>query len=149
MTHKVLDRLLLVVLGGLAFWTPAALMVWISMDNFNITLANVLSVICALCVYWLLGRLQHFQRIRLLPMYVLTGIYVLGPVVMTMATSAAKGAFASFPESARDLLWLTVISVFPPLTVLFVGDSGMILALLGMTGILIVAAVKRRSPSVK
>jgi hypothetical protein len=147
MIHKILDRLLIAVLGGLAFWMPAALIVWISKDSFSATLANVLSVICALYIYWLLQRPRHFQRVRLLPMYVLAGIYVLGPLIMTIANSAAKGGFASFPASARDLFWLGVLSAFPPLTVLFVGDSGMILGLLGVTGILIVAAVKHRPSS--
>ncbi len=135
-------RVVVIALGGIAFWLPVALLAVLAGENVSLTLLNVSAVACAHCAYLLLARTTRLRKLRFLALYMLAGIYVLGPLAIATSSWAAGGGTAF--HAGRDLLLLVVISLVPPLTMLMVGDSGLILALLAITGILIVAAVRRR-----
>jgi hypothetical protein len=143
---NMMTRLALVLVGGLAFWMPAVLIEVLSNGNFSIRIANVVPLACALCVYWLLLR-GSFRRPRFLPLYLLAGIYLFGPLAITIATSVVRGTFAISPSLGHYLFVMTVISVIPPLTMLFVGNNGLIFALLGITVIFVTAAIWSGSSS--
>jgi hypothetical protein len=141
------DRMMLVVIGALSFWVPTVLLEVLSKGRFSIPIANVLPVVCALCVYWLLRRGGHFRKFRFLPLYLLAGIYFLGPLATTIAGSAFGGGFTRFTAGGHDLLWLAVASFFPPLTMVLAGYNGTLFGLLGITVIFIVAAVRKKPSS--
>lgn len=136
-------RMMLIIAGGAAFWMPVAALIVFSKDDFRLTLANILPVVTSICLYWALVRAKRFREVKLLPLYMLAGIYVFGPVSITLATSAVKGGFPTLQVSGHDLYWLTLTSLIPPLTMLFVGDSGIILGMIGITILFIFASVKR------
>jgi hypothetical protein len=138
------DRIFLVVTGALAFWTPAVVLEVLSNGRFSITAVNVLPVLSALCVYWLLRHAEHFRMSRFMSVYLLAGVYLFGPLSTTIAGSAFGGGFTAFTSGGHDVLWLVVSSVFPPLTMALAGYNGTIFGLLGITVLFIAAAVARR-----
>lgn len=135
-------RVVVIALGGIAFWLPVALLAVLAGENVSLTLLNVSAVACALCAYLLLTRTTRLRKLRFLALYMLAGIYVLGPLAMATSSWATGGGTVF--HSGRDLLLLAVVSLVPPLTMLLVGDCGLILALLAITGVLIFASTRRR-----
>lgn len=84
------DRLTSVALGGAAFWLPAALLVASKKDP-NLIVGNILTVTCAPCAYWLLSRLTGLRELRFLALYMLAGIYLLGPLAMVTSSWIVNG----------------------------------------------------------
>ena len=135
------DRIIFVLAGGFAFWVPVVLLEGLSKGRYGITVANVLPVVCALCLYWFLRR-GHFRKLKGLPLYMLAGIYLLGPLSLTIAGSAFGGGFTQF-TGGHDALWLLLASVVPPLAMMLAGYNGTLLGLLVITVIFIVAALRK------
>ena len=139
------DRIILILVGGLAFWAPAVLLEILSKGRYSITIANLLPVVCVLCLYWLLRR-GHFRKLNGVPLYMLAGIYLLAPLSLTVAGSAFGGGFTQF-TGGHDVLWLLLASVVPPLAMILAGYNGTIFGLLAMTIIFIVAAIRNSQSS--
>jgi len=144
----MVDRIFLVVAGAFAFWVPAPLAAALLGRHLNFVLLNTLPVGCSLCLYMLLTRVRRLRNLRTLPIYMLLGTYLLGPLAIMLTSAAIQGGLVPFPASGRDLLSLIAISVFPPLTMLVAGNNGVILGLLAITAVFVVAAVVRRRLSV-
>jgi len=141
----MVDRLVAILLGGFAFWIPVILFDRVSKGMFSIAAVNTFPVACAVCSYWLV-RAQQWCRLRALPLYMLAGIYILGPLSMNIAASAFGGGFSRLWEK-HDVLWTLVASCVPPVAMIMAGYNGTIFGLLAITIIMIVAAARaRREP---
>jgi len=120
------------VSGALSFWLPIILVFAIGRSNTSIVLANVLAVFAALFCYAGLRWRYHPGRVAL---WMLVGVYVLGPILLSTATSFVNGGFSQI-HSWRDIAWLSLACVFPPLELLLVGTSGLWPSLLVVTAVL-------------
>jgi hypothetical protein len=96
------DRMMLAVFGALAFWTPVVLLEVLSNSKFSIAIANVLPVVCALCFYLLRRRRGHFQKVRFLPLYVLAGIYLFGPLSTTIAGHSIRPLLCRYSANRQS-----------------------------------------------
>ena len=74
----------------------------------------------------------------------LVGLYFLGPVLLTSATTFANGGFTQI-HGWVDVRWLLLASVFPPLQFLLAATSGLWPSLLIVTVILIWTSVTERA----
>ncbi|HEX7422466.1 MAG TPA: hypothetical protein VF311_01075 [Terriglobales bacterium] len=139
------DRIISVLIGALAFWIPVLLLEGLSKGRYSITIVNVLPVVCAACLYWLLRR-GHFGKLKALSLYMLAGIYLLGPLSITIAGSAFGGGFTQL-TGRHDALWLVLASIVSPLAMVMAGYNGTIFGLLGITIIFILAAAMKSQTS--
>lgn len=129
--------------GALTFWTPVVLLEVLSKGRYSITVANVLAVVCSVCLYWLLSRGGYFRRIKFLSLYTLVGIYLLCPLSTTIAGSASGGGFSAFRVGGHDVLWLALAYIVPPLAMILAGYNGTLFSLLAITVIFVAVAIRR------
>ena len=131
-------RVYWIVLGGISFWLPAMSASVASHENVNtvfLNLAPLAGVILLGGVTWLYSN--HFPKWG----WVLAGIYILGPVSMSLPSVLLRGQSAPSPQGEKlimGLLWL-----FPPMTLWMALLNGMIFSVVTVTVILTILARRR------
>jgi hypothetical protein len=122
--------------GGLSFWLPVIVIFSINRLNVRMLLPNVLAVLSASLCYAVYRWLYRGERLAI---WMLIGLYVLGPILMSTANSFANGGFLRL-HGWQDIRWLVLSCVFPPIELLVAGASGLLPSLLVVTAILGFAA---------
>ncbi len=118
--------------GALSFWLPIIFAFAIGRSNTGMLVPNVLAVLSAsLCyvVFRWLCRGEHLAA------WMLFGIYLLGPILLSTATSFVHGGFSQI-RGWEDIKWLLLACIFPPILLLLAGTSGVGPSLLVVTVIL-------------
>jgi hypothetical protein len=141
------DRIVAVLIGAIGFWAPVMLLEVLSRDAYSITVMNVLPLVCVLCLYWSLQR-SRFRKTGGLALYMLSGIYLLGPLASTIAASASGGGFSQHFGS-REALMLLLLSVVPIFAMMVAVYYGTVIALFVITIVFIFEGCRRLWPSEK
>jgi hypothetical protein len=144
---RMTDRITVVLIGAIGFWAPAVLLQILSRGAYSIASMSVLPLLCVLCLYWSLQR-RRFRETRALAFYMLWGIYLLGPLASTIATSASGGGFSQ-PFGLRDALMLLLFSIVPIFAMMVAVYNGTVVALFAITIIFIIEGCRRMWPSEK
>ena len=129
------------VVGGLAFWVPDIAVHAIRAYKFSgkdilgLTFLLpwlLLAVYGAL--YWFRGKHVNGPSIAL---FMLLGIWMLGPICMTIGATFSGGGF-SHPVDRMFVVWLTIFTIFFPIyTFIMATYDGTLLGLL-LTSILLI-----------
>lgn len=137
-------RLFWIIAGGLSFWLPAIVEYTALDQNASWFVSNVLSLaglaILGVATWAVTKRLPKWG-------WVLTGIYLLGPISML-----APSAFVHNHSSASvpgGKIWLVLFCLFPPMTLWISLLTGMIFAVLIATAILPFLAAYQRNRSLR
>jgi len=101
-----------IAMGGLAFWLPAIVQYVISGENTNWVWLNVGSL-SGLVVLELISRIRRTPTSRWI--WVLAGVYILGPVSILTASAFSGGVPPSF-STPGTLLFDIAVCLIPPLT---------------------------------
>jgi len=150
--HKVKTtaKTLIWALGGaLSFWLPIIIAFAIGRFNTNMVVANVLALFGASLCYAGFRRLYRGNRFAV---WMLIGLYLFGPILLSAATSFVNGGFLQV-HSWKDIGWLSIACVFPPIQLLLAGASGVwpslviVTAILGINGIMQLRSMPRQSPA--
>lgn len=135
------NRVIVLLIGALAFWVPVALLESLSRGRYSIIAINALPVACTLLAYWLLR--QRFEGLNTLALRMLAGIYLLGPLSISVAASAFSGGFTRM-TGAQDTLWLLLGSIVPPLMLMMAGYNGTIFGLTAVTIMFVLITIRKR-----
>ncbi len=119
------DRLYWVAVGGLSFWLPGMVIAAVLHQNVSLWTLNLVP----LAGLTLLGAATWLAT-KHLPNWgwVLTGVYILGPVSM-LAPSVILH-IPSSPKIAEENLWMVLFCLFPPMTLWMAVLNGMIFSVL-------------------
>ena len=105
-------RLYSIVVGGLAFWLPAILLVVIVHEDAGVLWLNViplLGLIALALIDWIsLKRILRWN-------WVLAGVYILGPISM-LIEAWFSGVVPPWKAGWRSVLFDLVVCLFPPMT---------------------------------
>jgi hypothetical protein len=133
------NRLYWIAVGGLSFLLPAIVVAAALHQNVSLWTLNLVP----LAGLTLLGGASWLAT-KHLPKWgwVLTGIYILGPVSML-----APSVFLHVPSSPNipgENMWMILFCLFPPMTLWMAVLNGMILSVLTVTVVLPFLAVYLR-----
>lgn len=134
---KIRDKMYWIGLGGLAFWVPVIILSAIFHENTSWVWVNVGSV-SGLIVLGLVSRMRKSPPSRWI--WILAGVYILGPASMMIASAFAGGIPPSFDRPGA-LISAIVVCLLPPFTLWLSFDNGMILSVLAATIVLGLLAV--------
>ncbi len=131
--------------GAVSFWLPIILVFAVERANTNMLIANLMGMVgFSLC--WAIRRWVYPQGRQ--SIWILVGLYFLGPVLLSTATTFANGGFAQIHGWA-DVRWLLLACVFPPFQFLLAATSGLWPSLLIVTVFLVcTTAMERRQAAV-
>ena len=133
-------HLLWAIGGAVSFWFPIILVFAFQRADTNMLIANLTSILgfalCCAIRRWVYP--QGRQSI-----WMLGGLYCLGPIFLSTATTFANGGFAQIHGWA-DIGWLLLACVFPPLQFLLAAASGLWPSLLIVTAILLYMSAMER-----
>jgi hypothetical protein len=120
-----------IAVGGLSFWLPFIVVGAAQPDNANVVLLNI----APLAGLILLGAISWIYT-KAFPkwVWVLAGIYILGPTSMLAPSAFFYGP--SSPSIPGENLWLLLVCLFPPMTLWLALLNGMIFSVLIATAIL-------------
>jgi hypothetical protein len=130
--------------GTVSFWLPIILVFAVERANTNMILANLMATLGFL-LCWVIRR--WFDPRGRQAIWMLLGLYLLGPILLSTATTFANGGFAQIHEWT-DVGWLLFACVFPPVQFLLVATSGLWPSLLFATVILVCVSVMERTRAV-
>ena len=125
--HLTRKRILCVVLGGICFWTPTSLIEIVTRHELNLATATLLPP--ALLVLTYIG-LRTRLGVKRSGLWMLAGVYVLGPIFMMAAWTPLRGGFHISFGSVRDWLYLGLMCVVPPFTLVLAGYDGTLFGVL-------------------
>ena len=139
---KIRDRIYWIAMGGLAFWVPVIVLYATFHENTSWVWLNV-SSFSGLISLGLLSWMRKSSPSRWI--WILAGIYILGPVSMIIGSAFAGGIPPSFSRPG-DLVFAIVICLLPPLTLWLSLYNGMFLSVVAVTLVLgLLAAFKGES----
>jgi hypothetical protein len=133
------NRLYWIAVGGLSFWLPAIVVAAALHQNVSLWTLNLVPLAGLTLLAgasWLATK--HLPKWG----WVLTGIYILGPVSML-----APSVFLHVPSSPNipgENMWMILFCLFPPMTLWMAVLNGMILSVLTVTVVLPFPAVYLR-----
>jgi hypothetical protein len=127
--------------GALSFWLPVIALYAAERANTNVLVANLVATLGFL-VCWAIRHWVYPQGRQ--GIWMLVGLYFLGPTLLSTATTFANGGFTQV-HGWIDIRWLLFASVFPPIQFLLAATSGLWPSLLIVTLILIWTSVAERS----
>lgn len=127
--------------GAASFWFPIILVFAVERSNTNVLIANFVALVgFSLC--WALRRWVSPQGRE--SIWILIGLYFLGPILLSIATTFANGGFAQI-HGWTDVRWLFLACVFPPYQFLLAATSGLWPSLLIVTLFLVcTTAIERK-----
>jgi hypothetical protein len=100
-------------MGAAAFWGPVAVYDLAVRGDIHPIIVTMIALVCPLIAYWWLSR-SRLQGLRALPLYMLLGIYLLGPLAFMLTMTALGGGFATAGSSTLDDVKMTIeMTVFP------------------------------------
>jgi len=137
---KIRDKMCWSALGGLAFWLPVIILSAIFHDKTSWVRLNAGSLL-GLTALGVLGWTRKSPVPRW--SWVLAGVYILGPVSMTVANAFA-GAILPSLSSPGYLIFDIVICLLPPLTPWLSLYDGMFVSVLPATVVLVLLAAHGR-----
>lgn len=129
---KIRDRIYLIAMGGLAFWTPVIILSVIFGENTSWVWLNVASF-SGLIVLGLFSWIRKSPPSRWI--WILAGIYILGPVSIILASAFAGGIPPSL-STPGYLIFEIVVCLLPPLTLWMSLNDGMFLSVIAATLVL-------------
>ena len=131
--------------GAVSFWLPIILVFAVERTNTNMLIANLMGMVgFSLC--WAICRWVYPKGRQ--SIWILVGLYFLGPVLLSTATTFANGGFAQI-HGWTDVRWLLLACVFPPFQFLLAATSGLWPSLLIVTVFLVcTTAMERRQAAV-
>ena len=130
---KTLIRVLLIFTGGVAFWGPLVLIEILTRQEFHPLLAIFLPPATFMLGY-LSIKYAHVESVRSIALWMLMGVCVLGPWMMTIGASAHGGGFTQM-HGWRDWRWLLLSTVVPIYTLAMATYNLTVLAVFGTTAI--------------
>lgn len=116
------------VLGGLGFWVPFALLFAIYRSSVSVLALNLLPV-AGLALLSLISWITRKKMPRW--GWLLAGVYVFGPVAML--SSAAFTRISPSAGAPGDWIWFLVFCLLPPMTLWLALLNGVILSVLFVT----------------
>jgi len=122
------ENLRLLVLGGLAFWTPVVLVSAIGKFDANIIAQNLVSS-AGILIFCLISWTATKRRPKWV--WALAGVYTLGPAAMIVAASFTH--FSPIRHPPGYWLWFMAVCLFPPMTLWLALGSGLIFSVLFVT----------------
>jgi len=115
------NLLLWAVCGALSFWIPVVVIFAIEGTSVNVGMANLVALLgISLC--W--GLQQWLGSRGWRSLWMLGGLYFLGPIFLTIATTFSNGGFSQM-HRLWDVCWLLLACVLPPLGFWMAAMSGL------------------------
>jgi hypothetical protein len=136
----MMGHVLWAVGGAVSFWVPIILVFGVQRGDTNTLIANLASVL-GFSVYWAIRRRVYPQGRE--SIWMLVGLYCLGPIFLSTATTFVNGGFAQI-HGWPDIRWLLLACVFPPLQFLLAATSGLWPSLLVVTVFLLYTIATER-----
>ncbi|CAN5302487.1 MAG: hypothetical protein ACR2GW_09310 [Pyrinomonadaceae bacterium] len=138
--------LIYVVVGGAAFWLPAIIVHAVRAYEFTNTDVGIVTVLLPLALIFCYGILNRFMGKQLsghsVAFFMLLGIWILGPLFMTINASFSGGGFSR--ES--PLVFIAIATVlFPIATFIMSTYDGSLGAVILATVIMLVIGIYRTS----
>ncbi|SRR6266568_2638401 len=127
--------------GALSFWLPVILVFAVERRNVNMVIANLMAILGFL-ICWAIRRWLYPQGRQ--SIWILLGLYFLGPILLSTATTFANGGFTQI-HGWTDIRRLLIASVFPPVQFLLAATSGLWPSLLLVTVILVWMSAMERA----
>jgi hypothetical protein len=132
------------VSGAAGYWFPVILVFAVQRRNTNVLIANLMAML-GFSFCWAIRRWFHLQGRETI--WILLGLYFLGPILLSTATTFADGGFARI-HGWTDIRWLLLACAFPPLQFLLAATAGLWPSLLIVTTILGGSSVMERGGAV-
>ena len=126
--------------GALSFWLPVILVFAAEHSHVNVLVAN-LGATVGFFGCWAVRRWVFPQGRQ--GVWILVGLYLFGPLLLSTANTFSSGGFTQI-HGWRDLRWLLLASVFPPLQFLLAATAGLWPSLLLVSAILTRETVRER-----
>jgi hypothetical protein len=133
------SRILTIVVGGIAFWGPELLLNYVNRREPDWRVISVLLPASLLFAQYSFSRLMNVKNSAL---YMLGGVFLLGPVLMTVGTVLRTGHMPL--KSAYDVAWIALFGVIPPYTFMMSAYDGSLLALLMAIGCMVVVHFRNK-----
>ena len=132
MADRIKHRAVIALLGAVSFWGPITLIELLAgADFFSLELSSVLPLTTLFLSYF--RSRQHYEHtVTSVSVWMLLGVYVLGPLFMAIAATPYEGGFSQF-HGWNQVKFLLLAMVFPPLTLVLSGYHGTIFGLLATT----------------
>jgi hypothetical protein len=140
-----LARLLYVLIGALAFWLPYVCLEILTRRRASLVLQTLLPfavLVGAYLVFPFLGALGKINK----AIWMLVGIYVLGPLSLSLGATPFQGGFSQY-HGWRDVAYLLLFSLIPPFPLVLAAYEGAEFGMLLATGFLVIVGLRQwRSP---
>lgn len=134
---RILEALKYVPIGGISFWAPDVFLHWLRRYRFSgldvLVLTVLLPITTALVVAIVWKRRPHTENRLLKALFALVGIWLLGPLMMTVGATFSGGGFSQ-PDGWPGMLMGTIL--FPVFTFMMSTYDGTLGALLLITALL-------------
>jgi len=127
-----LRRILCVVLGGVCFWMPTAVIEIVTRRELRPAVGTFVPPVALLTGYFLLRRRVRLKNAAL---WMLAGVFTLGPLFMMAGATALGAGFGQF-AGWQDLGYFALECVVPPLTLVLAGYDGTFFGLLLATALM-------------
>ena len=144
--RSVFQVLLYVVAGGAAFWAPDIALRAHRGHQFSgkdILLLNVLLLwtlfTCYGVLLWLSRRWGGGPSVGV---FMLVGVWMLGPFCMMSGLAFSGAGFAAAPVDAESVFWLIVATFVPAYTYIMAAYAGTLLGLLLATALMVTVHLK-------
>ncbi|HEX6533667.1 MAG TPA: hypothetical protein VF041_03665 [Gemmatimonadaceae bacterium] len=131
------------LLGGVSFWAPVTLFELVTRE-FSLAVATLVPFAGELAIYLLAARRRRSDAAGL-ALWMLAGIFLLGPLFMSIGAAAFGGGFA-LPLQWRDLAYLVLLSLFPPGALMLAGYEGVVFGMVLSCVAMLAAYASRRFP---
>ncbi len=129
---RILIALIFLTIGGLVFWAPTVTIELVTKRELPLPISSVVPLVSMLLGYLAIRR-SAAVRARSLAIWMLAGIYMLGPVMMLIGWKDLGGSGIR----AFNITSLAVASIFPLMTLYMAGPDGTLFAVLLVTGALL------------
>lgn len=123
------------VAGALAFWAPdvvAHVMAGREFNSLHVKAISLVLPITFLIAYVSFRKVAALRGYKSLGVAMLIGVWLTGGLFMMIAATALDGGFAS-AAGVRYSLFMTALSVMPPVTYMMAAYDGSLFALLAVT----------------
>lgn len=119
-------RVLSVFLGGVSFWTLTTALELLTRRELNLLVGTFVPAIALVSVYLLLRRRLGMRHAGL---WMLAGVFLLGPLYCMVGSSAFGGGFV-IGNKWENLRFLLIASFVPPLTLELASYDGTLFGVL-------------------
>jgi hypothetical protein len=120
-----------ILLGGIAFWAPVSSIEFVTRHELNLVLGSLLPPATLLACYGLIGLKQKLLS-RATSLWMLLGVYMLGPLFMMISATPVQGGFSQF-HGWSAIAYLLFCTVVPVMTLMLSGYDKTILGVIVAT----------------